>query len=548
MPPPNAAPRGRRLAAGGILAIAVVAIYAPVASYGFLIYEDGAYVSDNPLVVGGLSVQALGAAVTSFRAAVWLPATWVSHMLDWSLFGDRAGFQHFTNVVLHALAAVLLFEWLRRATRQTTLALAAAALFAVHPLRVEAVAWLSSRKDVLSGVLLFATLLAWDGWVRAPSRGRYAAVLCAYAVGLASKSTLVPLPLALLALDAWPYRRLEGRAAVRARIVEKLPLAALALGAAVLTTAAARTGDAMSHLDASPLLGRLENAVVSLVAYLRDLVWPVGLAVHYPYDPDVPAWAWAGALAILAAITFAALRLRRRMPWLIAGWAWYVVMLLPMLGIVQVGSQARADRFTYLPMVGLGWALVWTLDSALPGQARRVAAAAGVAICGVLAALSARQVEFWRNDETLFRRALVLQGPNPVAHYNLANALQARADAGARGGMPPAEIASRLREAEALYVAAVEHRPYFADAHYNLANLLAGTGRPMLALQHYAMAVAARPSEPRMRNNFGVTLARLGLVAEARAQFEEALRLDPGFADARRNLDIANDAAAKAQP
>lgn len=533
----------RRLAIVAVLASAVVAIYAPVASYGFLLYEDGAYVWENPLVNGGLSVRALYAAATSFRAAVWLPATWASHMLDWSLFGDRAGLHHLTNLILHALAAALLLEWLRRATHRPILALAAAALFALHPLRVEAVAWVSSRKDVLSAVFLFATLLAWDAWVRAPSRGRYLAVVFAYALGLASKSTLVPLPVALLALDAWPYRRHEGRAALRARVVEKLPLAAMALGAAALTMAAARTGDATSALDASPLSGRLANAAVSLVAYLRDFVWPAGLAVHYPYDPDVPTWTWAAAASILAAITLAALRLWRRMPWLAAGWAWYVVMLLPTLGIVQVGSQARADRFTYLPMVGIGWALVWTFDTAVRGQARRIAAAAAMAICGLLAFASARQVQLWRDDETLFRRALVLQGPNPATHYNLANALRARADAGARARAPPAEIASRLREAEALYVAAVEHRPLFADAHYNLANLLAETGRPVLALEHYAMAVAARPSEPRMRNNFGVTLAQLGRVAEARAQFEEALRLEPGFTDARRNLEIANNAA-----
>lgn len=379
----------RRCAVYALLAAVTLAVYAQVHDFEFVNVDDPIYVTDNPQVQAPLSATGVAWAFTNAHSGNWQPLTWLSHMLDYQVFGLRAGGHHLVNVLFHVLNALLLFEVLRRMTRDDASSdglwrsAAVAALFALHPLHVESVAWVAERKDVLSTLFWLLTMAAYLGYVRRPSYGRYAWVLAAFALGLMAKSMLVTLPCALLLLDYWPLRR--ARRASRL-VAEKAPLFALSAAFSAVAVMAQHRGESLMSLEAYPLRWRAANAVVTYVHYLRETVWPTGLAAYYPHPKSaLPLWHVAAAGVAILALTVLAVHWRKRRPYLLVGWLWYVGTLVPVIGLVQIGTQGMADRYTYVPSIGVFIALVWGLAE-LAGRLRIPGKATAAALCAVLAA------------------------------------------------------------------------------------------------------------------------------------------------------------------
>jgi len=506
------------------IALATAATYAPVVQYGFVNFDDPDYVSANWLVQRGLTREGFVWAFGGFHAANWHPLTWLSHMLDCQLFGMNPGAHHATSVVLHALAAALLFAALRRMTGAPWRSAAVAVLFALHPLRVESVAWVAERKDVLCAFFWATTLLAYTHYVERPGWRRYLLVLLGLAAALLAKPMAVSLPLALLLLDVWPLGR--WRALGPRILVEKLPLFALAAGAAVVTFFAQRAGGTIVSLATQPLGARLANALLSYAAYLELTAWPHALAIFYPPRETFPAWRLALAAATLVSISAVVAWRARREPWLLVGWVWYVVLLLPVIGIVRAGDQAMADRFTYLPHVGLFVALVWGLAEWTAGWTirRAVLSSATALVLAACVAGTELQLRHWRDSLSLFGHALAVTERNPVAHTNYGFALL-------QAGRPE-EALEHFREAVAL-------RPEYAKAHLNLGLGLATLGRPEAARAEYEQAIRLDPRNAATHYNLGIDLAQAGRVEDAIAEYEAALRLDPRFAEAHNNLGLA---------
>ncbi len=413
--PLEATARLRSLGLALGLAVLTVLVFAPVLGHDFVSLDDPAYVTANRQVRRGLTAEGFGWAWGAEVAANWHPLTLLSHMLDCELYGLDPGGHHLTSLLLHTANAVLLFVVWRRLTGAAGRSAVVAALFAIHPLHVESVAWIAERKDVLSGFFFLLTLAAWTGWVRRPTRRRYLLALLAFALGLLAKPMLVTLPLVLLLLDVWPLERLprgapaaEIRRAFGRLLREKLPffLAALAAGVVALFT----QREAMFPLAALPPAQRAANALLAYAAYLGDTLWPRGLAVFYPLPGPQPAWRVALAAALFAALTAATLARCRRSPWLAVGWLWFAGMLVPVIGLLQVGSQGRADRYTYLPSIGLFVALVWEVAERWPaGRLRRPALAAAALLAIAPLAVAARaQVATWRDSA---RRCSVTLSP-----------------------------------------------------------------------------------------------------------------------------------------
>jgi tetratricopeptide (TPR) repeat protein len=516
--------RARRalpLAVVAALLLWVGALYAPVRHFGFVIYDDDIAVTDNAPVRAGLTAAGIRWSLTAFAAYNWHPVTWWSHMLDVTLFGMDAGGHHVVNAALHAANTALLFLLLRALTGRVWAPAAAAALFAVHPLRVESVAWVAERKDVLSALFWLLATLAWVRWCRRPTAGRYLGAAALLALGLMAKPMLATLPLSLLALDFWPLGRTRGPGAVpRGRLLlEKAPLLALSAAASVVTVVAQRSGGSVWTLADLPAAARLATALHAYGWYLKATLWPAGLAVPYlPPAGGWPAWQLALSGAVLAAVTWAALLQARRRPYLAAGWAWYLVTLLPVAGLLQVGSQAMADRYTYVPLIGPVVAACWGVAE-LAGNRRwgpLASFAAALVPCLALSVATAGQLAYWRSTETLLTRACAVMPENYVAHNNLGLALAAQ---------------RRWAEAAAQYRAAIAAAPGEGYPRFNLAVALEGLGRLDEAVAEHegALARLALPGElAQVHAALGRDLERLGRGVEAAAHFERALALDPG--------------------
>lgn len=550
------------LGVGAVLAVAVWAVFGQTRQFEFVNYDDNVYVYENPRVAAGLSPEGVAEALSYVHAVTWHPLTTVSHMADAEIHGLDPGGHHLSNVLLHAAAAIVLFLVLRGMTGALWRSAFVALIFAVHPLRVESVAWISERKDVLSGLLFFLTLGAWARYAADARVGRYLLALGCFALALMAKPMVVTLPCVLLLLDVWPLKRLgEGDAPwrhLRARVVEKIPFFVLSAACGVITLKT-QTG-AMTSTEVLPFWDRLGNALVSYVVYVRQLFWPLDLAVVYPHPQDgLPWWTVGLAAVALAAVTVAAVVLRRRMPFLLVGWLWYLGMLLPVIGLVQVGIQAHADRYTYLPHVGLLLMLAWGAAEAWPHRLDRrgLAAAAGVAGL-VLVGLARAQTAYWRDSESLwrmtlarttnnsvahcqlgvvlgrtgrtseaaehFRRAIAIQPGYAKAHNNLGSALRAQ---------------GRLTDALASFREALEIDPHYLEAHLNLAATLAVAGELAAAADEYRLALRDQPGSAAIHNDLGSVLLRQGRSDEAVEQYREALRLEPDHADAHCNLGLA---------
>ncbi len=447
------------LAAGALLAALAFGAFGLALLGGFVWFDDHGYVYENPAVTAGLTKAGLRWAWTTTHMYNWHPLTWLAHMADAELYGLNPAGHHFSSLLLHAANAILLFFFLRRATGSRLAALAAAALWTVHPLRAESVVWISERKDVLAA---FFGLLALLAYVRPAGRGRMVWTAAAFAASLLAKPAWVTLPCLLLLLDAWPLGRWPRTPAWKL-VLEKAPLGLLAAGSCAMTLAAQSAGGAVKSFAALPAGARLANAATATVQYLRALVWPTDLAVYYPFPAGGASWvAVAGAAVLLAALTALAAAGARRAPWGLVGWLWFLGALVPMIGLVQVGGQAWADRYSYLPHIGLalalaGGAAAWSRQNPSPRRQRLAVLVAG-ALTLVWTGLSRLQTVVWHDTETLFRHALAATPDNWLIHFNLANRYQ---------------LDGRRAEACAEYRAALAIAPNYAPAMNNLAWALA---------------------------------------------------------------------------
>jgi Flp pilus assembly protein TadD len=518
-----------------ILFLLTVVLFSRVRDFEFVNFDDPSYVTENLHVQNGLTKEGLAWAFGRVHGddTYWHPFTWISHMLDCELFGLQSGIHHIVNVLFHALSAALLFHTLRRMTGALWRSAIVAALFAWHPLQVEGVAWVAERKNVLAGLFWVLTMLAYLRYAERPTAARYSIVVFCLALGLMCKPLLVTLPCVLLLLDFWPLRRVKaagqnkgargGRASnhvaipLRRAVLEKFPLLALSLVSSVVTLIAhQQLGTTISGAEL-PLGFRIGNAFVSYGRYLLKMIGPANLSAYYPMPAAWAGWQVLLSVGVVIAISCTVFVLRKRAPYLALGWLWFLGVMVPAIGIVQASTQSMADRFAYLPSIGLFIALVWGIDEGLrkfPGARRSAMILAG-AVLFACAALTWRQLGYWRNSITLFSRALAVTENNSVAHINLGSALEAT---------------GRREEAIQHFREGIRIKPQSPQGYNNLANVLDDLGRFDEAVAAYEQALRLRPNAALVHNNLGVVLAKHGRYEEARTNFQRAIDLKPGDA------------------
>ena len=571
-----------------LLALVTLAVYLPAAWNGFVNYDDADYVTENVHVKSGLTWDTVGWAFQSGHASNWHPLTWLSHSLDCQVFGMRAGAMHLVSVGLHLVNTLLLFLVLRGLTGALWRSALVAALFALHPLHVESVAWVSERKDVLSTLFFLLTIAAYAkstvhdprstvqsrGWRRITHHASrithhvslpYLLSLLCFALGLMSKPMLVTTPFVLLLLDYWPLGRLKaqgsGLKTILRLVWEKVPFFLLSVASSVITFQVQRKGGAVSTV--LTIGERVANAVVSYARYIGKMFWPGDLSVLYPHPGHWPLWQVLACAALLAAVSLAVAVCGRRRPYLPVGWLWFLGTLVPVIGLVQVGIQSMADRYTYVPLIGLFIMVVWGiadfagehLPEAWRGRSLAIGAALILAPCALL---TVRQVGFWRNSETLFTRTVRVTRNNYLAHNNLGFYFSGK------GRIPEAMEQYRLSleinpayedalnnlgyalagqgkyaDAIPLYEAALRTRPKHAEVHNNLGNALSETGKADEAISHYLVALDQNPEHADAHNNLGIAMAMKGRLDEAITHFHAAIRYKPGYASAHSNLGNA---------
>jgi Flp pilus assembly protein TadD len=512
-----------------------LAVYFQARTFAFINYDDPDYVTGNPHVREGLTLDGLRWALTSGEVANWFPVTRVSHMLDYQLFGADSGAHHMMSVLLHAVSVLFLFAFLERATRRRWPSAFVALVSAVHPLHVESVAWVAERKDVLCALFWFIGLWAYARYAENPSWKGYLLVAAAFCLGLMSKPMIVTFPFVLMLLDFWPLRR-------GCRWREKLPFFGLAAISGIVTVAVQKGSGAVESLASIPLTLRLENAAVSYVVYIADTFWPSRLAVFYPYPAQSILWQAVLAGAALGGVSALVAALYRKRPYLAVGWFWYLGTLVPAIGLVQVGTQAHADRYMYVPMVGLAMMLAWGAEDLLRERPRWNIAIAGAAavVCLGCCAVTYAQAAYWENSETLYRHALAVTRDNTLAEHNLGSYLL--------------DDPARLPEAIEHLHAALRLNPESVSIHSDLGTALAKSGQMPEAIAEYDAALRLDPNSAIVRENLakaeaaagpethynkGLDLVHAGHVEEAIREFEAALAMRPGYADAENNLGVA---------
>jgi Flp pilus assembly protein TadD len=521
------------------LVITTVIVYLPVRHYGFVNLDDNVFVTENPNLQDGLTWRSVRWAFTAGlihhdpNADYWRPLSFLSHALDIEMFGLRPTGHHLMSVAIHATAVVALFLVLQSMTNAFWRCAFVAALFALHPLRVESVAWVTERKDVLSGLFFMLTLGAYVGYVRHPfSLARYLGVALLFASGLMSKSMVVTLPFVLLLLDYWPLGRTQwAKPAIGDGVTvppnqllqEKLPFFALAAVSGLVTLWGQTKPGGMGLLAKMPLGMRIANALLSYAGYIGKMLWPTGLAVWYPLHPGLSAAAVMGAGVGLIAVTAAVIWGARRGPWLVTGWFWYLGMLVPVIGLLQGGGVSMADRFTYLPLVGLFIMLCWSVPAHAMERwnLKVITCVAAAAVLVVCAALSRVQVEYWKDSEILFQHALNVTRDNWLAHNNLGVILQR---------------AGKIQEAIGHYERALRIKPSYADSYINLGVALWQVGKAQEAIDHWEQALRIDPSLVEAHNNLGQASLQAGKFQEAIRHYEQALRVDPNYILAQNNL------------
>lgn len=558
---------------GCALVAAVFAAYWGVSDHAFIHYDDPLYVTENGYLYKGLSRDGILWAFTTLYANFWHPLTWLSYLLDVALFGMNAGGMLFTNLMLHVFSTLVLFAALRRMTGAAWRSALVAALFALHPLNVESVAWVAERKNVLSTLFWMLTMWGYCRYAQQPGRWRLALTLSFFILGLMAKPMLVTLPFVLLLMDYWPLGRWvlfpasATGSPVGTRlpacpldrlILEKMPFFLIAAGFSALAYVAQEWGGALPSLDACPLPVRAANALVSYAVYLRKMIWPFDLTLFYPH-PGMPSMGrMALAMVVVVFISWVAVRRIRSQPWFIVGWLWYLGTLVPVIGLVQIGIFAMADRFAYIPLIGVFIMAAWAGAGDTGRPYRQKALTLGwVLILVVMVGVTRHQVRYWENTTTLFRHALAVAGPNALYYELLGAALadNGETDAAIRHyrkalelnpnngetlsnlGAALADQGSMAAAADRLQ-AALHIDPSLKKAHNNLGNLMARQGRLDEAIAHYRRALEIDPVMATAINNLGVALARQGNVDAAVALFERALQIKPDYASAQKNLAI----------
>ena len=506
------------------LILSIFAVYAQVGHFDFNTYDDDVYVYNNVHVQEGLTAGSIKWAFTGVVSNNWMPVTLLSHILDGQLFQMQSGMHHLVNVLFHALAAVLLFVVLHRATRARWASAFVAFVFALHPLHVGSVAWVAERKDVLSACFFFLTLYLYVRYTERPSPGRYLLMAGAFCLGLMSKPMLVTLPFTLLLFDVWPLRRVQWPKI----LWEKLPLVGLSTIASVVTYMVQReTGS----VRAIPLATRMENALISYAGYIGQTFWPTRLAVFYPYPKSIPAWQAVMAGAFILGVSAFAIYASRTRPYVTTGWFWYLGTLVPVIGLVQVGMQSHADRYTYIPMVGLSIILAWGAADVVnqwvakwPRTAPAIAAAALVS-CAVCMAVAWSNAAYWRNSETLYQHAIDVTRDNWVAEYNLGHYLM--------------NTPGRTSDAIPHFEAALRIEPDDADSNNNLGACLLDKGRAADAIRYFEKVLRVKPDSADAHFNLALALSKTpGREGEAISQYEAALRVNPGHAQAHQSLAL----------
>ncbi|HEV3244227.1 MAG TPA: tetratricopeptide repeat protein [Chthoniobacterales bacterium] len=507
----------------GLVAI-TWAVFGQTVHHGFVNFDDPIYVSENDHVYAGLNWAGVAWAFTHIHSHNWHPLTTMSHMLDCQMFGVKPGAHHFVNFLLHSANVVLLFVLLAQMTGRLWSSAFVAAIFAIHPLHVESVAWVSERKDVLSGLFFMLTLLAYFRYAQKRTVGRYVTMSILFACGLMSKPMLVTLPIILLLLDYWPFERFSGLSAARI-LVEKIPLGILSIASAAATLVVQNEGVGLVRLEVLPLSWRITNALAAYLVYIWQMIWPANLALAYHHPGELPVWQVAGAAALLMAVTLGVFALRKRSPYLIVGWSWYLIMLLPVIGLVQVGGQAHADRYTYLPQIGLYIAATWGVVGFVRSWRyhRPVLGVAATIIIGALAFRAADQAWYWHDSERLWRHTLAVTTENDVAHLGLGQLLMDQ---------------KRPDDAIAEYEAAAKIGPN-PDVETTLANLLLEQGRIEEAISYYRHVVQLQPSSALAHYNLAVGLHRDRQLPEAILHYKAVLTIDPKYPDADHFLGQA---------
>ncbi|MDA8124820.1 MAG: tetratricopeptide repeat protein [Deltaproteobacteria bacterium] len=524
----------QRIVAILMLVAWILVLYWPVAGYEFIDMDDNLYLFNNPDICKGLTWKGISWAMQTFYTTNWHPLTWFSLLADYELYGMNANGYHVSSLLLHIFNTVLLFHVLRLMTGKTWECFGVAALFGVHPLNIESVAWIAERKNVLSTLFWILTLFAYVRYVKKPHWMRYLLTLTVFALGLTAKPMLVTLPVILLLLDYWPLGRISclgNRAGSRAWdwkslwpiVKEKIPFFLLTIPSVLITLHAAKIGGAIKSMDDLPLVMRTENAFISYVTYLKKMIWPLDLAIFYPYPTNIPLWQAAAAFCFLLSVTVLVVIKHKRYPNLVTGWFWYLITLLPVIGIIQVGYQAMANRYVYVPLIGIFMILTWGLSQVLQTLFSRWIYYALMTFLILIFSFSTwSQLPNWRNSAAAFDYALKVTKDNFIAQCGMGDVWQ-------NSGI---DQIARLYYQEALRI-----KPSYPEAHNNLAMILIKEGRIKEAEAEFRKAIMYKPNLVEAHNNLGAVLCSRRAYQEAADHFARALELMPGYVTAKENLD-----------
>ena len=527
-----------------LIATLIFILYRQVIDYDFINLDDTTYVTENPLVRQGLTAEGISEAFSSVYASNWHPLTWLSHMLDLELFGMNPGMHHLVNVTFHILNSLLLFLVLMQMTGAIGRSAVVAVLFAVHPLHVESVVWIAERKDVLSSFFWMLTMSGYVRFVNSKSIKAYCLTIVFYMLGLASKPMLVTLPFVLILLDFWPLQRWTVREkrtpcnfsfnnkyknGLIGSIVEKLPLFALAIASCGITLYAQK--EAIKSFELFPLTIRISNAIVSYVTYLEKTIWPFHLSIFYPFHPLHPLSVALSATALIL-VTLIGCTFRKKFPYLAVGWLWYLGTLIPVIGIVQVGGQSMADRYTYIPLIGIFIIFVWGLADLLErwNFGKKTLLILSAVVLLLLSARTYHQIGLWKNSETLFTHALKITPNNYIALYDLGFSLEKKGDS--KGAISYYEEALRIN-------------PRLYGAHNNLGALLISTGKTNEGIQHFLAALKTNPHPADTYYNLGMVYYQNGDIPKAIEYFQKAVHENKNHKEAIYNLNEARKKSAK---